>query len=167
MTSTASLSANKKPIDLKNAEIILYSVENNRTKVDAIFYDQTLWMSQKKMALLFGVWPEVITDNLKSTFTNKDLKTSPNFTTLELKAPDGNILKTRYYNLDAVVAVGFLVNSRQTTQFCTWANQSLRDFLAEGLIIDKEHLEEGKQYFADFEQLVETIELANIETKGG
>ena len=96
-----------------NAEILLYDTEDGAVKVDVLYRDESFWLTQKRMAELFGVQRPAITKHLKNIFDTKELQEDSVCSILEHTAADGKTYRTHYYNLDAIIAVGYRVNSRQ------------------------------------------------------
>jgi hypothetical protein len=142
----------------QNAEILLYSTADGIIKVDVVFQGESFWLSQKKMAELFGVQRPAITKHLKNIFENKELEEDSVCSKMEHTAADGKNYKIQYYNLDAIIAVGYRVNSHQATQFRIWATQTLKEFIIKGFVIDDERLKQGKQFGKDyFDELLERI----------
>ena len=145
-------------INTKDAEILLYATDNGAVKVDVLFHEESFWMSQKKMADLFDVKQPAISKHLKNIFESNELIENSVHSILEYTAPDGKNYKTQYYNLDAIIAVGYRVNSRQATQFRIWATQTLKEFITKGFVMDDERLKQGKQFGKDyFDELLERI----------
>ena len=120
----------------QEAEILLYSTNDGAVKIDVLAQDDTLWLTQKRMAELFGVQRPAITKHLKNIFETNELEENSVCSILEHTAPDGKNYQTQYYNLDAIIAVGYRVNSKQATQFRIWATNTLREFIIKGFITD-------------------------------
>lgn len=100
-----------------NSEIIFYSTPQGNIKVEVILQDETVWLTQKAMGELFGTQRPAITKHLKNIFETGELNENSVSSILEHTAKDGKIYKTRFYNLDAIISVGYRVNSQQATQF--------------------------------------------------
>ena len=142
----------------QEAEILLYSTNNGAVKIDVLAQDDTLWLTQKRMAELFGVQRPAITKHLKNIFETNELEENSVCSILEHTAPDGKNYQTQYYNLDAIIAVGYRVNSKQATQFRIWATNTLREFIIKGFVIDDERLKNGQHFGKDyFNELLERI----------
>jgi hypothetical protein len=140
------------------AEILLYTTPDKRVKVDVLYQGETFWLTQKRMADLFGVQIPAVSKHLKNIFEEGELKESSVISILETTAADGKIYPTQYYNLDAVIAVGYRVNSMQATQFRIWATQTLREFIVKGFVLDSERLKNGTPFGKDyFDDLLEAI----------
>lgn len=141
------------------SQFILYTAPNGAVKVDVYFQNETAWLTQKALAELFGVQVPAINKHLKNIFDSGELKESAVISILETTAADGKNYSTRYYNLDAIIAVGYRVNSYQATQFRIWATQTLREFIIKGFVMDDERLKQGKRVFGKdyFDELLERI----------
>ena len=148
-----------KDLVLAGSEFILYAAPDGAVKVRVFFKDETAWLTQKALAELFGVKVPAINKHLKNIFESGELKEDSVVSILEITATDGKIYKTRFYNLDAIIAVGYRVNSYQATQFRIWATQTLREFIIKGFVLDDERLKQGKTLFGKdyFDDLLERI----------
>jgi hypothetical protein len=143
---------------LPNNEIILYTSPEGKKKVEVVFQNDNFWLTQKAMAELFGVQRPAITKHLKNIVDTGELIEDSVGSILEHTADDGKVYATKYYNLDAIIAVGYRVNSYQATQFRIWATQTLKEFIIKGFVLDDERLKKGKQFGKDyFEELLERI----------
>jgi len=147
------------PAPENQGEFLLYKAADGAIKVDVFFQDETVWLTQKRLAELFGVQRPGITKHLKKIFDSKELEASSVCSILEHTAADGKKYSTQYYNLDAIIAVGYRVNSYQATQFRIWATQHLREFIIKGFLLDDERLKQGNQVFGKdyFDELLERI----------
>jgi hypothetical protein len=144
--------------DIPLSDIILYTSESGEVKVEVFFNDETFWLNQKKLAELFQVERSVITKHLKNIFKEKELDESSVSAKIAQTASDGKTYSVQFYNLDAIIAVGYRVNSFQATQFRIWATRTLRDFMIKGFVIDDERLKQGKRFGKDyFDELLERI----------
>ena len=141
-----------------NNDIIFYTTPKGNVKIEVIFNDETFWLTQKAMAEIFGVKVPAISKHLTNIFETKELKENSVVSILETTATDGKNYKTSYYSLDAIIAVGYRVNSHQATQFRIWATKTLREFIIKGFVLDDERLKQGKRFGKDyFEELLERI----------
>ncbi len=140
-------------------QFLLYTAPNGAVKVDVFFKDETVWLTQKALAELFGVNVPAINKHLKNIFESGELAEDSVVSILETTAADGKNYQTRYYNLDAIIAVGYRVNSYQATQFRIWATKTLREFIVKGFVLDDERLKRGRQVFGKdyFDELLERI----------
>ena len=141
------------------SQFLLYTAPDRAVKVDVFFKDETVWLTQKALAELFGVKVPAINKHLKNIFASRELVEDSVVSILETTATDGKTYQTRYYNLDAIIAVGYRVNSYQATQFRIWATKTLREFIIKGFVLDDERLKRGKQVFGKdyFDELLERI----------
>ena len=143
---------------LRESKILLYQTPGGEIKVDVLFQDETFWMTQKKMAELFGVQRPAITKHLKNIFESSELVEGSVSSILEHTADDDKNYKTKFYNLDAIIAVGYRVNSKQATQFRIWATNTLKEFIVKGFVLDDERLKKGRNFGKDyFDELLERI----------
>lgn len=142
----------------KESEIIFYQGEDGNIKIEVLFRDETFWMTQKKLGELFDVQRPAITKHLKNIFQSGELEEKSVSSILEHTAEDGKKYKTTFYNLDAIIAVGYRVNSSRATKFRIWATKTLKEFIIKGFVIDDERLKQGKNFGKDyFDELLERI----------
>jgi len=143
----------------RESEFLLYAAPDGAVKVSVLFRDETAWLTQRALAELFGVKVPAITKHLRNIFESGGLAEASVASILETTVADGKTYKTRFYNLDAIIAVGYRVNSYQATQFRIWATQTLREFLIKGFVLDDERLKQGKTVFGNdyFDDLLERI----------
>jgi hypothetical protein len=138
--------------------IILYETPEGKVQVSVLFENETFWLTQKAMASLFGVEIPAISKHLSNIFETKELKEDSVVSILETTAADGKNYKTKYYNLDAVIAVGYRINSKQATQFRIWATQTLKEYIIKGFVLDDARLKQGKSFGQDyFDELLARI----------
>lgn len=141
-----------------SSDIILYSSPEGNIKVEVVFSGETFWLTQKRMAELFGVEVPAVSKHLKNIFETGELQEDAVISKMETTAADGKTYVTAFYNLDAIIAVGYRVNSRQATQFRIWATKTLREFIIKGFVLDDERLKQGKRFGKDyFDELLERI----------
>lgn len=141
-----------------SSDIILYSSPEGNIKVEVVYSGETFWLTQKRMAELFGVDRSVITKHLQNIFTTNELAEESVCANFAHTAEDGKTYQTNFYNLDAIIAVGYRVNSKQATQFRIWATKTLREFIIKGFVLDDERLKQGKRFGKDyFDELLERI----------
>ncbi len=148
-------------IQLSNnqSDFLFYTSLEGKTKIQVILNDETVWLTQKSIAELFGVQRPAITKHLKNIFDSDELNENSVSSILEHTADDNKIYKTKFYNLDAIISVGYRVNSKQATRFRQWATNILQEFLIKGFALDDERLKQGKQLFGKdyFDELLERI----------
>ncbi|MFN9303013.1 MAG: virulence RhuM family protein [Candidatus Kapaibacterium sp.] len=141
-----------------SSDIILYSSPEGNVKVEVMYSVETFWLTQKRMAELFGVDRSVITKHLQNIFTTNELVEDSVCANFAQTAEDGKTYQTNFYNLDAIIAVGYRVNSKEATQFRIWATKTLREFIIKGFVLDDERLKQGKRFGKDyFDELLERI----------
>lgn len=144
-----------------SSDIILYSSPGGSIKVEVVYSGETFWLTQKRMAELFGVEVPAVSKHLANIFESGELVQEATVSILEIVQKEGSRNVTRkmeFYNLDAIIAVGYRVNSRQATQFRIWATQTLREFIIKGFVLDDERLKQGKRFGKDyFDELLERI----------
>lgn len=147
-----------KPMSEQN-QFLLYTAPGGAVKVEVFVKGETVWLTQKALAELFGVKVPAINKHLKNIFESGELAEASVISILETTAADGKNYQTRYYNLDTIIAVGYRVNSYQATQFRIWATKTLREFIIKGFVLDDERLKQGKQIFGKdyFDELLERI----------
>ena len=140
-------------------QFLLYTAPNGAVKVEVFIQNETVWLTQKALAELFGVKRPAITKHLLNIFSSGELVEDSVCSILEHTAGDGKKYAAKYYNLDAIIAVGYRVNSYQATQFRIWATNTLREFIIKGFVLDDERLKQGKQVFGKdyFDELLERI----------
>ncbi len=158
-TFSATANDNTIPLDIPDEkEIVLYASDDGNINVSVFFYDETFWLNQKAMGELFGVASHTITYHLQEIFKSNEL--SENSVTRIFRAPasDGKNYNTKFYNLDAIISVGYRVNSIKATRFRQWATATLRDFIIKGFVLNDDMLKNGKKFGKDyFDELLERI----------
>ena len=138
---------------LENAitgNVIVYQAENESVSTNVLFKDETFWMTQKDMAKLFDVNVPAISKHLKNIFESGELVISAVISKMETTAEDGKIYQTNFYNLDAIIAVGYRVNSKKATQFRIWATGVLREYIIKGYALDDVMLKNGRSFGQDY-----------------
>ena len=143
---------------------IIYTDQNEDVNLKVVIKDETIWATQKQMAELFGVKIPAISKHLKNIFESGELEEKVVVSILEIPTQHGAIkgkiqnIKTKFYNLDAILSVGYRVNSSQATQFRIWATKVLREFIIKGFVLDDERLKQGKYFEKDyFDELLERV----------
>ncbi len=139
-------------------EFLFYTAPSGTIKVEVLLNNETLWLTQKRMAELFGVGVPAVSKHLKNIFESRELALDAVVSILETTAKDGKKYQTQYYNLDAVISVGYRVNSAQATQFRIWATQLIKDYIIKGFVLDDERLKNGRYFGKDyFQELLERV----------
>jgi hypothetical protein len=150
------------------SNFLIYNTSNSEVKVNVYVEGETVWLTQKAMAELFGVQRPAITKHLKNIFDSQELQEEVVSSILEHTTIHGAIegktqaVKTKYYNLDAIISVGYRVNSSKATQFRIWATQIVKEFIIKGFVLDDERLKTGqtvfgKDYFKELLQRIRSI----------
>ena len=143
---------------MKSNQIILYTANNNTVRVEVTFNNNSFWLTQKRMSELFGVAVPAISKHLKNIFDSNELIQNAVVSILETTATDGKKYKTTFYRLEAVLSVGYRVNSAQATQFRIWATNTLQEFIVKGFVMDDERLKQRRNFGQDyFDELLERI----------
>ncbi len=160
----------KKQISEKEGfnEILLYTTPNGKVKVEIYLHNETVWLTQQKIADLFGVQRPAVTKHLKNIFGSGELQEDSVSSILEHTASDEKKYKTTFYNLDAIISVGYRVNSSQATAFRIWATETLKEYIIKGFTMDDERLKNpktifGKDYFE--EQLARIRDIRSSERR--
>ena len=147
-------------------EFLLYTTPNGNVKVEIFFRNENIWLTQKRMAKLFGVQRPAITKHLNNIFKEGELDEKSVSSILEHTAEDGKNYQTKYYNLDTIISVGYRVNSSQATQFRIWATERLKEFLIKGFILDDDRLKNGKYFGKDyFQELLERVRSIRVSER--
>ena len=147
--------------ELIESNFIIYKSEDGSVSVDVILKDETIWITQKGMAELFGVNVPAISKHLENIYFDQELLKETTVSKMEIVRKEGTRSVKRnleFYNLDAIIAVGYRVNSKKATQFRIWATQVLKEYMIKGFVIDKEKMKNGPKFGKDyFDELLETI----------
>lgn len=143
----------------KDFNFLVYNTPDKDIKVNAVIKDDTIWLTQKSMAELFGVQTPAISKHLKNIFEEGELEEKAVISILETTAADGKNYPTNFYNLDAIISVGYRVNSLQATHFRIWATKVLKEYIQKGFVLDDERLKQGKTAFGKdyFRELLERV----------
>lgn len=146
---------------MQESQIILYTTPKGDVKVEIRFEDETFWLTQKKIAELFGVDVRTVNEHLKNIFESGELQREATIRKIRIVQQEGNRQVSReldFYSLDAIIAVGYRVNSYNATQFRIWATNTLKEFIIKGFVLDDERLKQGKKFGKDyFDELLERI----------
>ena len=140
------------------SRILIYKTHQGESRVEVIFNGQTFWLTQKRMSDLYGVDVSTINYHLGQIFETGELQKEAVIRKFPITAADGKDYDTMVYNLDAIIAVGYRVNSYQATQFRIWATAVLKEYIIKGFVLDDERLKQGKHFGQDyFDDLLERI----------
>lgn len=150
-----------------DSNIILYTTDAGNVSVQVQYEDGTFWLTQKRMAELFGVEVHTVNYHLKEIFQSGELQEDTVIRKIRITAVDGKNYLTNFYHLDAIIAVGYRVNSKQATQFRIWATKTLNEFIVKGYVLDKERLIKGPSFGHDYfkELLIEIREIRASERR--
>jgi hypothetical protein len=146
----------------QESKFVLYTDDNNQVKIEVFIQDENIWLTQKKMAELFGVSIPTINEHLKNIYDSNELEEKATLRKFLTVQNEGNREVNRelsFYNLDAIISVGYRVNSTQATQFRIWATTQLRELMIKGFVIDDEKLKQAKNTFGQdyFKELLERV----------
>ena len=138
---------------------ILYNTPEYSEKVQVVIKDETLWMTQKAMGELFGCSSDNVGVHLKNIFASEELDANSVTEKISATATDGKNYLTQFYNLDAIISVGYRVNSLQATRFRQWATKTLNEYIRKGFVLDDDRLKQGKTAFGQdyFRELLERV----------
>lgn len=143
------------------SDFLLYTSPDGEVKVDVFFEDETVWLTQKRMAELFGVEVATVNYHLKEIFESKELAEPATIRKIRIVQHEGDRKVERevnFYNLDGIISVGYRVNSQQATQFRIWATKTLSNFIIKGFALDTNRLKNGSHFGKDyFDELLEQI----------
>ena len=147
-----------------NESVVIYRTEDNTLQLDVQVKGDTVWLTQQQIAELFGVKQPAISKHLSNIFKEGELEKDSVHSILEYTAADGKVYSTQFYNLDAILSVGYRVNSKNATSFRRWANSVLKDYMLRGYAINQKllHLEERiekNKLITKFKNYVPTHEL--------
>lgn len=144
---------------LQSGEILLYNNGSEKEFVSVVFQDETFWLSQKGMAELFETSKQNISLHLKNCFDEEELDKEAVVKDFLTTASDGKNYKTQHYNLDAIIAVGYRVNSKKATRFRQWATKTLKEYITKGFVLNDELMKNGRPFGRDyFDELLERIQ---------
>ena len=151
-------------------KIILYSTALGNVNINVTYQNENFWLSQKSIAQLFGVEVPAISKHLANIYETNELQKEATISILEIVQVEGerNVKRNvEFYNLDAIIALGYRVNSKQATQFRIWATNTLKEFIIKGFVLNDEMLKNGKPFGKDyFDELLERIrEIRNSERR--
>ena len=147
-----------KQIRNSTAEFLIFTSQNKEDSIEVKVFDETVWLTQNMIAQLFDKGRTTITEHLKNIFESEELDEKSVCREFRHTANDGKTYNTKYYNLDAIISVGYRVNSKKATQFRQWATSVLKEFAIKGFVLDKKRLENGSFLGQNyFDRLLEEI----------
>ena len=146
----------------KDMQFLIYSTPEENVSVNAVIQDETIWLTQKAMAELFGVNVPAISKHLTNIYEEEELRQDSTISKMEIVQNEGGrqvLRETSFYNLDAIISVGYRVNSSKATKFRIWATNILKEFIQKGFVLDDEQLKQGKTAFGKdyFRELLERV----------
>lgn len=141
-------------------EIVIYQSEDGNIKVDVLFQDETVWLTQEQMALLFGKSKSTVNEHILHIFQEGELQEE--LSVRKIGISDFSTKPTNFYNLDVIISVGYRVKSRQGTMFRIWATQRLRDYIIRGYALNEERFKKGSS-MNYFKELMEKIREIRVE----
>lgn len=144
--------------DVNPSQFVIYQSEDGQIKLDVRFVDETVWLSQALMAELFSTTKQNIGQHLKNIFSEQELDEESVVKDFFTTAADGKQYRTRHYSLDAIISVGYRVQSHTATRFRQWATQQLREYIVKGFLLNDERLKNPDQPFDYFEELTRRIQ---------
>lgn len=151
---------------MEDNNLIIYKNSEGDIIVDAIYKDETLWLSQKGMSKVFEVGVPAISKHLKNIFEEKELDKSSVISKMEITAEDGKNYNTEVYSLDAIIAVGYRINSKKATEFRIWATKILKEYMTKGFALNDERFIKGNKYDSKyFEELLERIKTIRVSER--
>ncbi len=156
--SSATLALPRAVRTMNASDIILYTTPQGDVRVEVFFEGETFWLSQKKIAELFDKDVRTVNEHLNRVFETGELAKESVIRNFRITASDGKSYNTQHYNLDAIIAVGYRVNSQRATKFRIWATNTLREYIIKGFVLDDDRLKQGRAFGRDyFEELLERI----------
>lgn len=152
---------------MKTNEIILYTNVDGNVKIEVTYHNDSFWMTQKAIGLLFNKAKATISEHLTQIFDTNELAENEVVRNFRTSGADGKLYDTKFYHLKAVLAVGYRVNSAEATQFRIWATNTLQEYVVKGFVMDDERLKSGKHFGKDyFDEMLERIrEIRNSERR--
>jgi hypothetical protein len=147
----------------KELQFLIYNTPQENIKIDVVVKDETIWLTQKAMAALFGVQIPAISKHLKNIYADGELQENTTISKMETVVNRGFRGEVKevieFYNLDAIISVGYRVNSAKATVFRQWATKTLKEFITKGFVLNDEQLKQGKITFEKdyFRELLERI----------
>ncbi|MDP3057077.1 MAG: RhuM family protein [bacterium] len=145
----------KKLEQFNRGGIVIYKPKGGDIQIEVKLDNETIWLTQSQIALLFGTQRPAITKHLRNIFKTAELNKNSVSSILEHTAADGKIYKTQFYNLDAIISVGYRINSERATQFRIWATKIVKDYLIKGYAVNEKRLLEAKSKFKELQSAID------------
>ncbi len=153
-------------LEEKNNNLLIYKNKDGNIIVDAIYKNETLWLSQKGMSKVFEVGVSAISKHLKNIFEEEELNKDSVVSKMEITANDGKNYNTEVYSLDAIIAVGYRINSKKATEFRIWATKILKEYMTKGFALNDERFIKGNKYDVKyFDELLERIKTIRVSER--
>lgn len=130
------------------SEIILYRSPDGAARLEVFFEGETFWLTQRRISELYGVDVRTVSEHLRNIFDSEELDEGSVVRKFRITATDGKAYDTQHYSLDAIIAVGYRVNSKQATQFRIWATATLKEFVIKGFVLDDERVKLNRPGFS-------------------
>ena len=151
---------------MQDDDLIIYKNKDGNVIVDAIYKDETLWLSQKGMSKVFDCSVDNVSLHLKNIFKNEELIEDSVVEESSITASDGKNYKTKLYNLDAIIAVGYRINSKKATEFRIWATKVLKEYITKGFALNDDRFINGNKYDTKyFDELLERIKTIRVSER--
>ena len=147
---------------MENQNILIYENQRGDIKVDVRFEDESIWLSQKQLAEVFGKSVKTINEHIINIFEDEELDKNSVIRNYRITANDGKNYDVLHYNLDMIIALGFKVRSSTGTKFRIWANQKLKEYITKGFILDDDRFKNGTQmsYFDELQKRLRDIRIS-------
>ena len=138
-------------------KVVIFRSSEGKTELQVNLKDDNVWLTQEQIAVLFGTQRPAITKHIRNIFNSKELTEKSVSSILERTAKDGKAYKTKFYNLDAILSVGYRINSNRATQFRIWANKVLKEYLVKGFVLNEKRLKEQSDKVRELEKTIEVF----------
>ena len=146
--------------EIKKGEIIIYKTPDNKVKIDVSLENETIWLTQKQIAELFGKGVPTINEHIKNIYKEKELDGAATIRNFRIVQKEGKRVIERnidFYNLDCILSVGYRVNSQKATRFRIWATKTLKDYLVKGYVVNEKRLLEAENKFKELQNAVDFL----------
>lgn len=155
-----------KKLDAPKGEIVIYLASDGSTQLDVKLEEETVWLTQKQMAILFDKNVRTINEHIKNIFLEEELSEISVIRKFRITATDGKSYNTIFYNLDVIISVGYRVKSKRGTQFRIWANSVLKEYLVKGYALNEKRLKEQTEKIREHEKTLKIFSKISQLTKG-
>jgi len=151
--------------NLPKGEIVIYKASDGSTQLDVKLAEETVWLTQKQMSLLFDKNVRTINEHIKNIFSEGELDENSVIRNFRITANDGKIYSTKFYNLDVIISVGYRVKSKRGTQFRIWSNSVLKEYLVKGYVLNEKKLKEQTEKIKEHEKTLKIFSKISQLTK--